>query len=93
MLKKLIFHLSLVLEVILNIKDALEDNKNGKLNIDNIIISRPGSGIEPKDYLESNNNIYDYCAGVKIRGNWTFYETSVVDGEYRSKRIKNILHF
>lgn len=37
------------------------------------------NGIEPDKYLESNRNIYDYCAGTKIKGDWTFYETCVVN--------------
>jgi len=51
------------------------------------------NGIEPKDYLESNTNIYDYCAGVKIRGNWTFYESSVVDGEYRNEPLQKTIRY
>lgn len=30
------------------------------------------NGILPEDYLEQNKNIYDYCAGVKAKGDWRF---------------------
>jgi hypothetical protein len=30
------------------------------------------NGIEPEDYLKANRNIFDYCAGVKLRGDWKF---------------------
>jgi hypothetical protein len=30
------------------------------------------NGVEPEDYLKSNRNIFDYCAGVKLKGDWKF---------------------
>ena len=28
------------------------------------------NGINPEIYLKSNTNIFDYCSGVKIKGDW-----------------------
>ena len=38
------------------------------------------NGIDPEEYLKSNTNIYDYCAGVKIKGDWTFYQSAIIKG-------------
>lgn len=35
-------------------------------------------GIQPEDYLKSNRNIFDYCAGVKLRGDWKFESVETV---------------
>lgn len=36
------------------------------------------NGIKPEDFLKSNRNIFDYCGGVKLRGDWRF-ESVYVD--------------
>lgn len=50
-------------------------------------------GIKPEDYIESNNNIYDYCAGVKLKGSWYFNEIKVVDGEVITTSHEKILRY
>lgn len=37
--------------------------------------------VPPERFLLENRNIFDYCAGVKIKGDWKFQETCVVDRE------------
>jgi hypothetical protein len=37
-------------------------------------------GIEPEIYLKNNTNIFDFCAGKKIKGNW-YYAALKVDKE------------
>ena len=39
------------------------------------------NNVNPIDYLKNNRSILDYCAGVKIKGNWEFIEHAVVDQE------------
>jgi hypothetical protein len=42
-------------------------------------------GIKPEDYLAQNQNIFDYCGGVKIKGDWNFVEHFVekeIDPQY-----------
>jgi hypothetical protein len=38
-------------------------------------------GIKPEDYLAQNQNIFDYCGGVKIKGDWEFYELGIMHGD------------
>jgi hypothetical protein len=38
-------------------------------------------GIKPEDYLAQNQNIFDYCGGVKIKGDWEFYQHGIFHGE------------
>lgn len=38
-------------------------------------------GIQPEDYLAQNQNIFDYCGGVKIKGDWNFYQHGIMHGE------------
>jgi hypothetical protein len=46
-------------------------------------------GKDPKDFLEENRNIFDYCAGAKLKGNWFFEKRSVVN--MKLKNFKNLL--
>jgi hypothetical protein len=42
-------------------------------------------GISPEDFLKDNQNIFDYCGGAKIKGDWKFVEHLVekeIDPEY-----------
>ena len=50
-------------------------------------------GTNPKDFLESNRNIFDYCAGAKLRGNWFFLEHSIVDGEFKEKQLQKLVRY
>ena len=38
-------------------------------------------GIQPEDFLAANQNIFDYCGGVKIKGDWNFYQHGIMHGE------------
>ena len=38
-------------------------------------------GIQPEDFLAQNQNIFDYCGGVKIKGDWNFYQHGIMNGE------------
>ena len=50
-------------------------------------------GIEPEDFLAQNQNIFDYCGGVKIKGDWKFYEHSIVNGEFQKKELQHTLRY
>ena len=50
-------------------------------------------GIKPEDYLEQNQNIYDYCAGVKAKSGWHFEERSVVDGQLIINKLQKIIRY
>ena len=51
------------------------------------------NGIEPEEYLKSNKNIFDYCAGVKIKGDWTFMESKVINGEYINEPLQKTIRY
>jgi hypothetical protein len=50
-------------------------------------------GIKPEDYLAQNQNIFDYCGGVKIKGDWEFYEHSIVNGEHSIEQLQHTIRY
>ena len=50
-------------------------------------------GIKPEDFLAQNQNIFDYCGGVKIKGDWSFYEHHIVNGEYEVKPLQHTIRY
>ena len=50
-------------------------------------------GTAPDKYLLLNRNILDYCAGVKAKGDWTFYETCIVNGEVQRKELQHTIRY
>jgi len=51
------------------------------------------NGIKPEDYLEQNKNIVDYCAGIKIKGNWYHEERKVVNQELIITKQQKIVRY
>lgn len=51
------------------------------------------NNVKPEDYLNSNKNIFDYCLGVKLKGNAKFKEVFVEDGEVKEIYHKKVLRF
>ena len=51
------------------------------------------NGILPEDFLEQNQNIFDYCGGVKAKGGWHFEERSMVAGNVLVKRLQKIVRY
>ena len=50
-------------------------------------------GIDPKDYIKSNRNIFDYCTGSKIKGSWYFVERGIVKGAYYEKKLQKLVRY
>jgi hypothetical protein len=50
-------------------------------------------GKNPKEYLQENRDIFDYCIGAKIRGNWYFEERGIDKGEYFSKKLQKLVRY
>jgi len=48
------------------------------------------NGVKPEDYLDSNQNIYDYCGAVKAKGGWNFVERKIENGEYSNISIQKL---
>jgi len=50
-------------------------------------------GVQPEDYLAQNQNIFDYCGGVKIKGDWSFYEHKIVNGEHSIEPVQHTIRY
>jgi hypothetical protein len=50
-------------------------------------------GIKPEDYLKSNRNIFDYCGGKKIKGDWKYVEKFIKNGVYTEKELQHTLRY
>jgi hypothetical protein len=50
-------------------------------------------GIQPEDFLAVNQNIFDYCGGVKIKGDWNFHEHAIVNGEHSIKTLQHTIRY
>ncbi len=50
-------------------------------------------GIKPEDYIKTNRNIYDYCGGKKIKGDWKFIEEFVKDRNHTTKDLQNTIRY
>jgi len=50
-------------------------------------------GIKPEEYLLTEKNIFDYCGGVKIKGNWEFVEHEVLMGDYTKTALQDTLRY
>lgn len=50
-------------------------------------------GMKPEDTLLLNRNILDYCAGVKSKGDWEFYETCTYEGKVERTRLQHTVRY
>lgn len=50
-------------------------------------------GIMPEVFLQSNQDIYDYCAGVKAKGTWYFEERFVDKNILKINRLQKIVRY
>lgn len=50
-------------------------------------------GEDPKDFITRNRNIFDYCAGAKLKGDWFFEERAVKDGVYYKKTLQKLIRY
>jgi len=50
-------------------------------------------GTDPKDYLKTNTNIYDFCGGVKIKGDWEFQKEFIKDGAFVEEKLQDTLRY
>lgn len=47
----------------------------------------------PEQFLQENRNIFDYCAGVKIKGDWEFQQLCVINGEITRQSLQKTLRY
>jgi hypothetical protein len=50
-------------------------------------------GVEPEEFMKQNQNIFDYCGGVKIKGDWTFYEHAIVNGQFQKNELQHTIRY
>lgn len=50
-------------------------------------------GIEPEEYMKQNQNIFDYCGGKKIKGDWEFYAHAITDGEFVKTKLQDTIRY
>ncbi len=50
-------------------------------------------GIKPEDYIESNRNIFDYCGGVKIKGEWYFTAEYIKEGKHHKDKLQKLIRY
>lgn len=51
------------------------------------------NGIPPEKYLADNRNIMDYCAGAKIKGDWEFNQTCIIDREVKYTTLQKVIRY
>jgi len=51
------------------------------------------NGIKPEDFLEKNENIFDYCGAVKGKGGWYFEERFIKDGVVYKNKLQKIIRY
>lgn len=71
---------------------ALHKNKSF-LIIPKAIYNYFVNDIPPEKYLADNRNIFDYCGGVKIKGDWEFVQTCVKNGEVTKEKLQPTLRY
>lgn len=49
--------------------------------------------VSPETYLATNRNIFDYCIGKKIKGDWNFKQRQITDGEFIQKDLQKTLRY
>jgi len=50
-------------------------------------------GVAPEEFLKQNQNIFDYCGGVKIKGEWVYVEKYIKDGVYKEKDLQHTIRY
>jgi hypothetical protein len=51
------------------------------------------NGIKPEEFIKSNTEIFDFCGGVKIKGDWKFYLHGVEKQEYSKKPLQHTIRY
>lgn len=50
-------------------------------------------GKDPETYIKSEQNIFDFCAGKKIKGSWEFVEHYVNDGAVKQHKLQKTIRY
>ena len=74
-------------------KVALFHKNKSSLIIPKAIYAYLVHGVKPEEFLEQNQNILDYCSGVKAKGGWHFEERSLINGEMKVNKLQKIIRY
>ncbi len=50
-------------------------------------------GVDPIEFLANQRNIYDFCAGKKIKGDWQFNQEYVVNHVHKKDKLQNTIRY
>ena len=50
-------------------------------------------GIDPKEYIKTQTNIFDYCGGKKIKGDWSFNEETITNGLHTITPLQHTIRY
>jgi hypothetical protein len=50
-------------------------------------------GKDPEEVIRNGTDIHDYCGGVKIKGDWSFYEHYIQNGDYKVDKLQHTLRY
>jgi hypothetical protein len=50
-------------------------------------------GINPENFIKQQQNIFDFCGGKKIKGDWEFTEEYIEDGIYKKDKLQNTIRY
>jgi hypothetical protein len=50
-------------------------------------------GKDPEQSIKENTNIFDFCGGVKAKGDWKFFEESVVNTVHQKKPLQKTVRY
>jgi hypothetical protein len=50
-------------------------------------------GKDPQEYIMSQSNIFDFCGGKKIKGDWGFNEETITDGVHTITPLQHTIRY
>ena len=50
-------------------------------------------GVDPAEFLKANREIFDYCAGAKLKGDWHFIERGVKEGNFVENKLQKLIRY
>jgi hypothetical protein len=70
-------------------------HKNKSNRVVNLALSEYFTkGIDPKSFIMSHKNIYDFCSGVRAKSGWHFQSEQILRGEYvETKQQKTVRYY
>lgn len=71
---------------------ALHKNKSA-LVVPKAIYNYFVKDVVPEKFIQQNRNIFDYCKGVKKKGDWFFLETCFSKGQRINKELQGVVRY